>query len=111
MSDEVLGILRMIHGRLEVEPLDEEGEIVVQEAKEQGRKVTIKTQSQGECSLEPEVPGPLTACATLADLKTARAGEMDTLDLVERMVKRELLRERWERGELDEEDLWSLANQ
>ncbi len=107
---DVLGVLRMTDSRLEVEPLDEEGEMLVQEAKDRGRKVTIRTEAQEECPLEPDVPGPLSMCASLADLKAAREGEMDTPDLVERMVRREVLRERWQRGELDEDDLWSLVD-
>ena len=111
LSDDVLGVLRLTKGGLEVKPLNEEAETLIQRAKEQGKKVRISTKAQLECSLEPEVPAPLTMCAALEDLKAARDGEMDTLQLLERTAKRELLRERWEKGELDDEALRTLEDQ
>ncbi|MFQ5874199.1 MAG: hypothetical protein ACE5JL_10410 [Dehalococcoidia bacterium] len=108
MSDDVLAIIRGVEGGLEVEPLDDEGEGLLQEAKQLRRKVTVKTQAQQECALEPEIPGSLSLCAAIADLKAAREGELDTVALLARTLQRELLRERWERGELDYNELADL---
>ena len=110
MSDEGLGKIRITAGRLEIEPVDEEAERIVREAKEAGRKVKVLTESEAECPIDPDVPDPLTMCAALEDLRAAREGEMDLVDVLDRMTTREVLRERWARGELDERDLWRLSD-
>lgn len=111
MNDEGLGIVRIADGRLEAEPVDKEAEQVVQEAKEMGRKVRILPETEETCPLDPDVPEPLTICAALEDPRASRAGEMDFIDLVERFQTREVLRDRWERDELDEEDLLRLTDE
>ena len=105
MNDERLGIMRLTDDGLEVEPIDEDGEILVQKAKELGKKVRIKTEAPEGCSLEPDIPEPLSTCAVIRDLEALRSGELDSLELAERLIGQAIIRARWERGELDPDDL------
>ena len=111
MSNEALGKVRIVGGRLEIEPINQEAESLMQEAKQVGRKVRVLTEAPEECALDPGVPAVLTTCAALEDLNASAAGELDTVDLLDRMIKRALLREQWERGELDDFDLYRLEDQ
>ena len=104
MSDERLGIIRLTDDGLEVEPIDEDGEMLVQKAKELGQKVRIKTEAPEGCSLEPDVPETLSTCAVIRDLEALRAGELDSLELAERLLSRAIERGRWERGEVVVDD-------
>lgn len=56
------------------------------------------------------MPQPLSICAALQDLKSARRGDIDTLILAQRMIRREILRERWQTGDLDLRDLKTLQD-
>ncbi len=104
-NDDSLGIIRRTEEGIEVEPLGEEGATLIQEVKEQEghKKVTIKSEAPEDCPLEPELPTELTICAALVDLKAAREGEMDLLTLLERLTRREVLRDKWDREGLTEE--------
>lgn len=110
MSDMTLGILRLTDGQLEVEPLDQDGERLLQTANEPQGTVRIRGRTEGQCPLEPEMPQPLSFCAALQDLNSARRGDIDTLILAQRMIRREILRERWQKGDLDLRDLQTLQD-
>ncbi len=105
---EGLGFLRVVDGRLEVEPLDQDAASLVKEAKQTGRKATFRSELPTACPLDPEVPPSISTCAALEDLQAAREGDLDTVDLLDRLITREMLRERWEKGEIGEADLWRL---
>ncbi len=81
MSDKTLGILSLTDGELEVEPLDQDGERLLRTANEPQGTVRIRGRTEGHCPLEPEMPQPLSICAALQDLKSARRGDIETLNL------------------------------
>jgi hypothetical protein len=99
LNNESLGIIRKTEQGIEVEPLNEEGAALIQDVKAQEgkKKVSFKSEAPQECPAEPKVPRALTLCAAVEDLKAAREGGISHLTLLERLMKREVLRERWER--------------
>ncbi len=104
-NDDSLGIIRKTEEGIVVEPLGEDGAALIREVKDQEghKKVTIKSEAPEDCPLEPELPTELTLCAALQDLKAAREGEMDLLTLLERLTRREVLRDKWDREGMTEE--------
>lgn len=100
MSD-VMALVSQTKEGIEISPLDENGEALLNAAREQQVEVKLRTEAPVACPLDPEVPEPLSICAAIREVDALRAGEIDSTELTERLLNWGVMRSRLKRGKIE----------
>lgn len=90
---------------LEIEPIGVDAEMLLSEAQAQSAMIRVRPDIGDVCPIDPDIPAQASTCAILRDFEALRAGEIDALELTERLLNWGILRARLERGEIDPDDV------